>query len=64
MKAVRETARERLIKGLKFPSPEHYHCPECNTLLEPHSESSDYHYCPNCRRDFLILGGEVLYEVA
>jgi len=59
-----ETARERLIRGLKFAEPEHYHCPDCNTLLEAHSASCEYHYCPNCRRDFLVLEGDVLSEVA
>ena len=64
MKAKLETPKERLIKGLRFTKPEHYHCPECNTIIEPHSANCDYHYCPNCRQDFLVLGGDVLYEVA
>ena len=64
MRVEKISAGDRLIRGLRFAEPEHYHCPECNTLLERHSANCDYHYCPNCRRDFLVLEGVVLYEVA
>ena len=64
VKVKADSPVEKLIRGLKFAEPEHYHCPECNTLLVPHSAGSDYHFCPNCRRGFLILDGDILPEVA
>ena len=62
--ADKEKTRGRLIEGVSFAEPEHYHCPNCNTILEPHSANCDFFFCRNCSEDFLVLEGEVLSEVA
>ncbi len=59
-----QTVAKRLAPALRLVEPEHYHCPVCNTVLKPHSQDSDYHFCSNCYGDFLIIEGDVLSEVA